>query len=83
MGVGLLMLRKRFYNKIIIVPVMLGLICTIISPAFMLMGSNNIELENPNSEVSSVESNIGEELTNNISATITIDTDSGNILEVK
>ena len=47
------------------------------------MGSNNIELENPNSEVSSVESNIGEELTNNISATITIDTDSGNILEIK
>lgn len=62
---------------------MLGLICTIISPAFMLMGSNNIELENPNSEVSSVESNIGEGFTNNISATITIDTDSGNILEIK
>lgn len=77
------MLRKRFYNKIIIVPVMLGLICTIISPAFMLMGSNNIELENSNSEVSRVESNIGVDLTNNTSATITIDTNSGNILEVK
>lgn len=77
------MLRKRFYNKIIIVPVMLGLICTIISPAFMLMGSNNIELENPNSEVSRAESNIGADFTNNISATITIDTDSGNILEIK
>lgn len=77
------MLRKRFYNKIIIVPVMLGLICTIISPAFMLMGSNNIELENSNSEVSRVESNIGADFTKNISATITIDTDSGNILEIK
>ncbi|WWU64734.1 hypothetical protein QJR26_17305 [Clostridium baratii] len=77
------MLRKRFYNKIIIVPVMLGLICTIISPAFMLMGSNNIELENSNSEVSRAESNIGADLTNNTSATITIDTNSGNILEVK
>lgn len=83
MGVGLLMLRKRFYNKIIIVPVMLGLICTIISPAFMLMDSNNIELEDLNSEVSSIKSNIGEGSTNNISATITIDTDSGNILEIK
>lgn len=77
------MLRKRFYNKIIIVPVMLGLICTIISPSFMLMGSNNIELENSNSEVSRAESNIGADLTNNTSATITIDTNSGNILEVK
>lgn len=77
------MLRKRFYNKIIIVPVMLGLICTIISPAFMLMGHNNIELENQNSEISRVESSIGADFTKNISATITIDTDSGNILEIK